>query len=112
MSPNTPPSITDDAAQSTDSESGAVTSGRVETDVPPDGAVHRCHYCERPFAEESYLVLHHGLEHADELTEEEREAFRTAYEEEEADLRRFRLVALGLLVALYFGFLFVFAVVT
>jgi hypothetical protein len=84
----------------------------VETDVPPDGPVHRCTYCDRPFAEESYLILHRGLAHADVLSQIEREAFADAYTEEEADLGRFRIVALGLLVLLYFGFLFTFAVVT
>jgi hypothetical protein len=84
----------------------------VEADVPPDAPVYRCAYCGRPFAEESYLVLHRGLAHADALSETEREAFADAYAEEEADLGRFRIVALGLLVLLYFGFLFTFAVVT
>ncbi|WP_204959928.1 DUF7410 domain-containing protein [Salinigranum salinum] len=84
----------------------------VETDVPSGASVHRCAYCDRPFAEESYLILHRGLAHADVLSETEREAFADAYAEEEADLGRFRIVALGLLVLLYFGFLFTFAVVT
>ena len=84
----------------------------VETAVPPDAPTHVCAYCDRPFADESYLVLHRGLAHAADLSEEEREAFSEAYDEEEADLNRFRIIALGLLVILYFGFLFVFAVVT
>lgn len=84
----------------------------VETDVPPGASVHRCSYCGRPFAAETYLVLHRGLAHGDELSDAEREAFAAAYEREETDLRRFRIVALGLLVLLYFGFLFAFAVVT
>ena len=84
----------------------------VETRVPTDGVVHRCPYCDRPFAEESYLDLHRGLAHADRVSEAERDAFEAAYEEEQSDLGRFRLVALGLLVLLYFGFLFTFAAVT
>jgi hypothetical protein len=84
----------------------------VETSVPPDHPVHRCDYCDRPFAEASYLALHRGLAHADRVSDAEREAFATAYEVEQAELGRFRLVALGLLVLLYFGFLFVFAFVT
>lgn len=84
----------------------------VETDVPPDAAVHRCGYCGRPFAEASYLVLHRGLAHPTELTDAERTAFEDAYEAEQSDIQRFRIVALGLLVVLYFGFLFAFAIVT
>ena len=84
----------------------------VETSVPSDHAVHRCGYCDRPFAEASYLALHRGLAHADRVSEEEREAFKTAYADEQKELSRFRVIALGLLVLLYFGFLFVFAVVT
>jgi hypothetical protein len=84
----------------------------VETAVPPDAPVHRCAYCDRPFAAESFLVLHRGLAHADVLSAAEREVFESAYADEEADLGRFRIVALGLLVLLYFGFLFTFAVVT
>jgi hypothetical protein len=108
------PSSTDTPSNSTDADAAPSAAARtaVETVVPPDGPVHRCAYCDRPFAEESYLVLHRGLAHADELSADEREAFTAAYGEEEADLRRFRIVALGLLVLLYFGFLFAFAVVT
>jgi hypothetical protein len=84
----------------------------VETTVPPGAPVHRCAYCGRPFAAESYLALHRGLAHADVLSAAEREGFEAAYADEESDLGRFRIVALGLLVLLYFGFLFTFAVVT
>jgi hypothetical protein len=119
MSPNTPspPSDVDSPVEpSTDSPGLATVGGAQRTDVEtavPDGApTHRCDYCERPFARESYLTLHHGLAHDGVLTDEEREAFEAAYAEEQASLRRFRIVALGLLVLLYFGFLFVFAVVT
>ena len=117
MSPTpstTPEQSTDVMADSSDSAPDETSLARtdVETAVPPDAPMHVCAYCDRPFAEESYLVLHRGLAHADDLSEEEREAFSGAYEREEADLNRFRIIALGLLVILYFGFLFVFAVVT
>ncbi|AUV83916.1 DNA-binding protein [Salinigranum rubrum] len=80
--------------------------------MPAEAPVYRCDYCGRPFATESYRTLHHGLAHEGVLTDEGREAFEAAYEDENASLRRFRIIALGLLVLLYFGFLFVFAVVT
>ncbi|WP_224336942.1 hypothetical protein [Haloprofundus halobius] len=89
----------------------AVRPRRVEGDSEDDVAF-RCRYCGDPFVEERHLALHRGLNHANDLTETEREAYRDAYADEEADLKRFRLVSLGALVVLYFGFLFVYAVVT
>ncbi|WP_236639786.1 DUF7410 domain-containing protein [Salinigranum halophilum] len=114
MSSNTQPPT--DAASpvepTTRAEATASPRTAVETDVPEGGPVYRCAYCGRPFTEESYLVLHRGLAHGDVVTADEREAFEAAYAEENASLQRFRIIALGLLVLLYFGFLFVFAVVT
>jgi hypothetical protein len=81
-----------------------------DVDVPPSRPVYACDRCGQPFAAESRLALHRGLAHPDDLTAAEREAFRAARDEEVADLRRFRLLALAALVALYFGFLFAYAV--
>jgi hypothetical protein len=106
------PEPTADADPTTTAAAGRNARTVVETSVPPDQPVHRCGYCDRPFAEASYLALHRGLAHADRVSDAEREAFETAYEDEQAALSRFRIVALGLLVLLYFGFLFVFAFVT
>ncbi|WP_224447040.1 hypothetical protein [Haloprofundus salilacus] len=80
--------------------------------VADSDAAFRCRHCGDPFVEERHLALHRGLNHAADLSEMEREAYRNAYEREEADLKRFRLLSLGALVVLYFGFLFVYAVVT
>jgi hypothetical protein len=82
------------------------------TEVPDDETAYACDRCGRPFPDAESLTLHHGLAHYGDLTEAEREAFAEAYESEEADLRRFRIVALGLLVLLYFGFLMTYAAVT
>lgn len=82
------------------------------TDEAPAADAHRCPHCGRPFASEQWRALHLGLAHDDRLDEAEREAFRDAYETEQADLRLFRLQALAVLVLLYFGFLIVYAVVT
>ena len=116
MSTNTSPNPSTDSESPAEPTAQAVTTTAQRTDVEtavPEGApTYRCGYCGRPFADESYLTLHHGLAHADVLTDEEREAFEEAYQEENASLRRFRIIALGLLVLLYFGFLFVFAIVT
>lgn len=79
--------------------------------VPTDAPRHDCGYCGAAFASERHLALHRGLAH-DDLTEAERAAFAEARETEEAELRRFRIVALGALVAVYFALLFAYALVT
>ena len=71
-----------------------------------------CPYCGRPFTTDRYRDLHRGQTHADQLTEAEIDAYRSALTAEREDLKRFRLLALGGLVALYFGFLLTYAVVT
>jgi len=82
----------------------------VETAVPPGAPVHRCARCDRPFADASSLALHRGLAHGADLSAAERDAYAEALDAERADLRRFRIVALGALVLLYFGLLFAYAV--
>lgn len=89
---------TQDAATSTE-----------RTRVPPGEEPHVCARCGEPFVREQYLALHRGLEHYSRLTEEERAAFDDAYADERSELYRFRIVALGGLVALYFAFLFAYA---
>lgn len=79
--------------------------------IRPDLPVYECEYCGAPFAREAWLALHRGLEHPEALDAADVEAFREAHAAEEAALRRFRLKALGTLVALYFGLLMVYAVV-
>ncbi|MFC6988269.1 C2H2-type zinc finger protein [Haloplanus sp. GCM10025708] len=87
-----------------------MTRTDVDTDVPADAEAHVCSYCGRPFAREKYLVLHRGLAHPDDVSDGERDAYERAYAEEQADIDRFRIVALGVLVVIYFGFLFAYAV--
>jgi predicted nucleic acid-binding Zn ribbon protein len=70
---------------------------------------HRCRVCGRSFPTERLLVLHRGVRHPGELADEELAAYREAYADEQSRLRSFRLRALGVLVLLYFGFLFLFA---
>lgn len=78
--------------------------------VPADGSAHVCGRCGRPFVREEHLALHRGLDHPSDLSAAEREAFEAAHDSEVADLRRFRLLALAGVVALYFAFLFAYAV--
>lgn len=78
--------------------------------VPPDAEAFACPECGEPFARERHRRLHRGLAHYDALDESAREAYAEAYAAEEGDIRRFRIVALGALVLIYFGFLFAYAV--
>lgn len=82
---------------------------RPELDIPDGATVYECPRCGAPFARERHRNLHLGLEHGN-LTEDERAAYADASEDERSDLRRFQIVSLGLLVLLYFGFLFTYAV--
>ena len=70
-----------------------------------------CEYCGHPFPTNERLVLHKGLEHHQQLDGSEREAFESEFTGEEDDLRALRLRALAVLVLLYFGFLFIYAIV-
>jgi len=56
--------------------------------------------------------LHKGVEHLQQLDADEQDAFTATYSDEEAELRTFRLKALGVLVLLYFGFLITYVIVT
>jgi len=82
-----------------------------EYEIPDDGEVHECRYCDRPFAREEWLALHRGLEHPDRLDDEEVDAFRDAHDAEEEQLGSFRLQALGALVLIYFCLLMIYALV-
>ena len=83
----------------------------LNTEVPPEEQpTEVCEYCEQPFATPKRLVLHKGLEHVRALTESEQEAFMAARADEEDDLRMLRIKALGMLVIVYFGFLFLYAI--
>jgi hypothetical protein len=84
-------------------------SGTTPTDTTDDDPPHDCPSCDRRFHRVSYLALHRGQAHGDELTDAERAAYEAAREEEEEELRMFRLQALAALVFIYFGFLLVYA---
>lgn len=78
-------------------------------DVPSDATVVTCPRCGRPFVRERHRDLHLGQAHAG-LGDDERAAYEAARDEEADELRRFRILSLGLLVVIYFGFLFLYAV--
>ncbi len=83
-----------------------------QTEVPDDVEPVVCPYCGFELTDNTQFRLHLGLEHYGSLTDEEREQFKQTYTDEEETLNRFRIIALGGLVALYFGFLVVYAVLT
>lgn len=80
-----------------------------ETSVPADETPVVCPYCGFELAADKQQRLHLGLEHYAELSDDERDVFKRTYTGEETALNRFRILALGGLVALYFGFLVVYA---
>ena len=79
------------------------------THLPADAEPWTCPHCGFQLPEERQYRLHLGLEHYGTLDDDEQAAFKTAYSEEEELLNRFRIIALGGLVLLYFGFLLVYA---
>lgn len=80
-----------------------------ETDVPSDESPVSCPYCTRPLGDEELLALHKGLDHWEQLDDAEQEAFSEAYQGETDELRTFRLKMLGILMLVYFGFLFTYS---
>ena len=80
-----------------------------QTEVPPGESPAECPYCGRPLESEDLLVLHEGLDHWQRIDDDRRERFRETYASESDDLRTFRLKMLGLLVVVYFVFLFVYS---
>ncbi|MFD1512156.1 DUF7410 domain-containing protein [Halomarina rubra] len=85
----------------------------VETRAAPETTddVFACRFCGRPFARAEYRALHYGLDHEASLDDDQRAAYDAALDEEEAELRKFRLKAALALVLVYFGFLLLWAVV-
>jgi len=100
-----------DKAGNSNGNSHATTSRpQPETHVPGDETPQRCPYCGFELPTDEQYRLHLGLTHYDKLDNADQQAFRDAYQREEEALTRFRIVALGGLVVLYFGFLLIYAV--
>jgi hypothetical protein len=72
-----------------------------ETDVPDDANPVECPYCDRPFPRAQFRDLHLGEAHESVLTEDQREAYENASDEEGDDLFVFHLLVIGGIVALY-----------
>lgn len=83
-----------------------------EYDVPSDETpAATCPYCDRPFRAERYATYHLGVAHADELSEDEREAFEAERDDEEYDLFTFHVKAAVSVFLTYFMFVFLYALV-
>lgn len=74
----------------------------------PDEAAGTCPRCGRPFARAEYVTLHLGLDHPETLSEDDRERFAEVYRGETDEIKRFRLKALAVLIAMYFAFLYLY----
>lgn len=101
--------MTDDTDEQRPTGADPVTVA--ELSVPADDPQYDCAYCDRVFARERHRDLHRGQAHPDRVGESAAAAYRAAVESERESLVRYRYVALGALVVLYFGFLVAFAVV-
>jgi hypothetical protein len=77
---------------------------------PQDDAEYVCDDCGRAFHTEDLRILHRGVRHPDALDAAEQDAYREVYREEERAIRSFRIRALGVLVVLYFGLLFLYVI--
>jgi hypothetical protein len=92
-----------DAADADDAADAAGADGA-------DDAEYVCGDCGRAFYTEDLRVLHRGVRHPETIDPAAQEAYREAYREEERAIRSFRIRALGVLVVLYFGLLFLYVV--
>ena len=96
----------DDATGAADADDA---TGAADADDAAD-AEYVCGDCGRAFHTEDLRVLHRGVRHPDAIDPAAQEAYREAYLEEERAIRSFRIRALGVLVVLYFGLLFLYVV--
>ena len=81
----------------------------MSTSPTTEDASHECPHCGARFGRAAYRDLHLGQEHEGALDDEQRRAYEDARGAEREELRLFRLKALAALVAVYFGFLIVYA---
>ncbi|QLK27114.1 hypothetical protein HYG81_05765 [Natrinema zhouii] len=83
-----------------------------EYEVPPEETPgETCPYCGRPFQSERYATFHIGVDHAEECSEDEYEAFEAERDDEEYDLFTFHFKAAISVFLVYFLFTFIYALV-
>lgn len=100
----------DDNTDDSDGAHRTALTPQPETRVPADATPQQCPYCGFKLPADDQYRLHLGLNHYAQLDNAGQRAFRDAYQQEEESLTRFRIIALGGLVLLYFGFLLIYAV--
>lgn len=98
-------------AAPTDGDGGPTYGDSPRIATRGDESAVRCPYCGHPFHERRLRTLHCGLEHPDQLSDEDQAAFERSYLKESEEIRRFRLYAIGAVVVVYFVMLFLYAVV-
>ena len=89
----------------------ADTTSRRVYDVPADAPSYDCPYCDAALPEEDLLDLHIGVEHEDEATEAELEAFEETFERESNQVFIYHLKVISLVVGIYFIFLFTYSAI-
>lgn len=81
-------------------------------DVPADETPSaRCPYCDRPFPSAHLLDLHLGESHAEVVTDDERERYDAAFDEEGDELFIYHLKIIAALVVLFMGTSYAYAFV-
>lgn len=80
-------------------------------DVPSDAPRHECPYCEAVLPEQELLDLHLGVEHENEASDAELEAFEETFEQESNQVFIYHLKVISLVVTIYFIFLFTYSAV-
>ena len=91
-----------------------------EFHVPPDEEFHvppdeeppvRCRYCDRQFRSERHELLHLGVDHDDEWTDEESDRYEEAFEEETHDLFTLHVLLVIFVLLGYFFFAYLYIIV-
>jgi hypothetical protein len=69
-----------------------------------------CETCGQEFYTSELFILHRGVRHPATLDKVEQEQYREAYANEQSAIQTFRLRALAVMIALYFGVLFLYVI--
>lgn len=120
---STDPTDTSDTTDGSDSSDTSATAAMIarttatdnipnrEYDVPADAPTHGCPYCEAVLTTDELLDLHIGVEHEDEASEAELEAYEDTFERESNQVFIYHLKVISLVVAIYFVFLFTYSAI-
>ena len=100
-----------DTADTTEAPDTSGTTPRRVYEVPADAPSYDCPYCDAVLPEEELLDLHIGVEHEEDASEEELEAFEDTFERESNQVFIYHLKVISLVVAIYFAFLFTYSAI-